>query len=161
VRNEWLEGENVTIVLNKDLNSSFFFIEDRPDGGIDPIRKFVHENEANIRQLYHHLLYRPGCARRDLKSLWGGICAPEQTKRDRRDRIVIDVGANRGYYVLLAAAYGYKVHGFDPQPHCINMLGMEVILNGFTPLIDLHHKYVSNEIKNSMRIRRRTGKRRT
>ena len=139
------------------MNSTFFFIEDHPEGGIDPIRRFVHSAEGNVRKLYHHLLFEPGCMDRDPMGQWGKTCAAVSETKTNQERIVLDIGANRGYYTLLSASYGHVVHAFDPQPHCASMLGMEILLNGFSSRVKFHHNYVSDETKQPMKVRRRTG----
>lgn len=154
VRGAWLLNENVTIVLNHDQNSSFFFIEDRPQGGIDPIRAFLHSSESTIRELYHHLLFEPNCRSRDKDNAWGAVCA---SRENSRERIVVDVGANRGYYTLLSATYGHRVLAFDPQPHCVTLLEMSVLINGFEHSVEVHNKYVSDNPKEKMEVRKRTG----
>lgn len=45
--------------------------------------------------------------------------------------LMIDVGANTGYYGLLAAKFGHKVIQFDLQPECLKILRNSVLANGF------------------------------
>jgi FkbM family methyltransferase len=44
---------------------------------------------------------------------------------------MLDVGANTGYYGLLAAKLGHSVIQFDLQPTCLKILRNSVIANGF------------------------------
>ena len=64
-----------------------------------------------------------------------GVWEPEETRlfRERvwRDAVVIDVGANIGYYSLLAAQAGATVYAFEPEPHNFDLLQRNVALNGF------------------------------
>jgi FkbM family methyltransferase len=46
--------------------------------------------------------------------------------------LMLDVGANAGYYSLLAAKLGHKSVQFDLQPTCITILRNSVIVNGFS-----------------------------
>jgi len=45
--------------------------------------------------------------------------------------LMLDVGANTGYYGLLAAKFGHKVIQFDLQPECLKILRNSVLANGF------------------------------
>jgi len=45
--------------------------------------------------------------------------------------VVLDIGANAGYYGLMAAAQGHKVIFLEPQPHCLIFLQAAVYLNQF------------------------------
>lgn len=157
LRSQWLDEENVTIVLQKEQgNSSFFFVEDAPAAGIDPVRTFLQRAESHVRDLYHHLLYTPNCEQRDPENLWGTTCS--STRKDaERKQVVIDVGANRGYYALLAATYGHEVIAFEPQPHCLTLLQSCILLNGYSCMIDMKHAFVSDKVDSTMNIRKRTG----
>lgn len=57
--------------------------------------------------------------------------------------IVVDVGANIGYYTLLMASLKAQVHSFEPEPHNFELLKKNVELNHFSNVI-LHNKAVSN-----------------
>ena len=48
-----------------------------------------------------------------------------------RDRLIVDVGANSGYYSLLSAAMGCLVVAFEPQRGCHTRLKAAIQLNGF------------------------------
>lgn len=150
--NEWLDNEKVTIVLQKELNTSFFFVDDNPEGGIDPIRAFLQRAESNVRELYHHLLYVPNCSKNDEDGTWGAVCHKEEERQ-----LVVDIGANRGYYTLLAAAYGHNVITFEPQPHCSVLLRACILLNGFQKRINLKSKFVSTDNSSILKVKRRTG----
>lgn len=43
--------------------------------------------------------------------------------------VFVDVGANAGFYSVLAAAYGCQVVAFDPQPACAQLLECNMCLN--------------------------------
>ena len=49
----------------------------------------------------------------------------------KRDRLVLDVGANSGYYALLSAALGCQVVAFEPQPGCHTRLKAAIQINAF------------------------------
>ena len=48
-----------------------------------------------------------------------------------RDTLILDVGANSGYYSLLSAALGCQVVAFEPQPGCHTRLKAAIQLNRF------------------------------
>jgi len=61
--------------------------------------------------------------------------------------VVIDVGANLGYFTLLFSKLvgeSGQVHAFEPSPLIFKLLKKNVELNGYTNVI-LHQKAVSNE----------------
>lgn len=136
-------------MLQQELNTSFFFVEDAPDRGIDPMRSFLQRAESNVRELYYHLLYKPGCEARDAEKRWGTVCS--------KDGIVVDVGANRGYYTLLAASYGHDVLAFEPQPHCNALLSAAVLLSGLACHVDVRGSFASDDKGADMNVLRRTG----
>lgn len=152
---EWIPGEHVRVVLQQDLNATFFFVEDDAGEGIDPIRSFLMSAEGTIRELFHHLLFRPGCSDREQREHWGAACVSSTV--DARKQVVLDVGANRGYYSLLAASYGHLVYSFDPQPHCASLLKATVVFNGYEDRIFFHHRYVSDQPDKAIQVRKRTG----
>ena len=48
-----------------------------------------------------------------------------------RDRVIVDVGANSGYYSLMSAALGCQVIAFEPQPGCHKRLNAAIQINFF------------------------------
>jgi len=66
-----------------------------------------------------------------------GIC-------NRKDSIVLDVGANTAYYGLFAAAYGCIVDAFEPQPQCNSWIKSAILLNNFQTTFTLYENLVSN-----------------
>jgi FkbM family methyltransferase len=49
----------------------------------------------------------------------------------RRPGLVVDVGANIGYFTMMAAALGYDVISFEPMAHNLQRLRSSVSRNGF------------------------------
>ena len=51
--------------------------------------------------------------------------------RNRRRSTVLDIGANEGFFGLLAAAWGCLTYFFEPQPSCQAALRASLLLNHF------------------------------
>ena len=45
--------------------------------------------------------------------------------------LVVDIGANEGFFGLLAASMGCRAYLFEPQPSCQRLLYAALLLNGF------------------------------
>jgi FkbM family methyltransferase len=62
-------------------------------------------------------------------------------------QVVLDVGANHGYYTVLMAdlvgAAG-RVHAFEPNPRLVDLLGRTVALNGFWGTVQVHPAAVAD-----------------
>lgn len=67
----------------------------------------------------------------------------------KKNDIVIDVGANIGYYTLLMAKTGAFVNSFEPAPSNFKLLQKNVHQNNFSKNVTLHNKAVSNFIGTS------------
>lgn len=50
-------------------------------------------------------------------------------KNCTKDKIVLDIGSNHGYYGLMAAKYGCSVLLFDPQPMCQSYIAWGILIN--------------------------------
>ena len=61
------------------------------------------------------------------------------------DAIIIDVGANIGYYSLLSAAMGYTCYSFEPDPSNFDKLNSSIKLNNFDNKIKLYKNALSNK----------------
>jgi FkbM family methyltransferase len=60
-------------------------------------------------------------------------------------KIVLDIGANTGFYGLFAASQGCQVYSFDPQPQCGRIIKQEILVNGFEEHMIYINKFVSND----------------
>lgn len=61
----------------------------------------------------------------------GMMCTASASKsRKGRGGMVLDVGANEGYYGLLSGHWGCRVVLFEPQPGCIALIQAALLLNG-------------------------------
>jgi FkbM family methyltransferase len=61
--------------------------------------------------------------------------------------LVVDVGANMGYFALYSAAFGCKVKAYEPQPGAYQYLSYGVGLNDFGYLIEANHLGVYSDNK--------------
>jgi FkbM family methyltransferase len=57
--------------------------------------------------------------------------------------LVVDAGANLGYFCLFAAAYGCRVVCVEPQPHVRSLLELSVAINGFDDLVTVHSNFLA------------------
>lgn len=48
--------------------------------------------------------------------------------------LVLDIGANEGFFGLLASAWGCRSTMFEPQPGCVDLIGESIRANCFDPL---------------------------
>jgi len=62
----------------------------------------------------------------------------------KKNDIVVDVGANIGYYTLLMAKNHASVFSYEPEPQNFDLLKKNVILNNFSSNVKLYNKAVSN-----------------
>jgi len=66
-------------------------------------------------------------------------------KRMTEPCVVLDMGANDGYYAVMAGAYGCQVVSVEPQVLCFDRLSFAIGFNGLDRLIDLRHGAVSTK----------------
>ncbi len=81
---------------------------------------------------------------------WGlvrGLIEPSVQEAFRRHvgqgRVVWDLGANVGFFSLLAARMGGSVHAFEPVPENAAALSRNVLLNGYGHRITVHQVAVA------------------
>ena len=84
--------------------------------------------EKNIRWIFRQILgdTRSGC------------------NAYEHDGLVLDVGANEGFYTLLSSAYGCRTVAFEPQILCVAWLDYSITLNRFKHPPKLLNKIVSH-----------------
>lgn len=84
-----------------------------------------HQHDAMVGlEIQQHGMYEP----------W---VTPHFLAAIKRDSIVVDIGANIGWYSMLAAAKtkcAGRVHAFEPLPENVQLLLRNALVNGFTHL---------------------------
>ena len=82
-----------------------------------------------------------------------GYIDPRQTQLFNarvKDKVVVDVGANLGWYTLNACAHGAKeVHAIEPEPTNIRLLKQSIALNGLDAKV---YECAAGERDGTMRI---------
>mmetsp|Transcript_26396 Transcript_26396/g.43223 ORF Transcript_26396/g.43223 Transcript_26396/m.43223 type:complete len:346 (-) Transcript_26396:57-1094(-) len=70
----------------------------------------------------------------------------EARRLGKRPPLVVDVGANMGYFTLYALQMGCRVVSFEPQTVCLQYFEASVVLNGVEPgRHTLHKGVISNQ----------------
>ena len=62
-----------------------------------------------------------------------------------QQRLVLDVGANSGFFTMLAAAYGCRVVAFEPHGTWASLMQLSVAANGFGDRVVIHNAVATNE----------------
>jgi len=55
----------------------------------------------------------------------------------RPQDVVVDIGANQGFFTCYAAQRGARVYSFEPHPKMFELLGRNVASNGFSHLVSM------------------------
>ena len=72
--------------------------------------------------------------------------------------IVLDIGGNTGWFANLAAfCYGSRVHIFEPQPDCFNVICPLFRINSVENLITTHNNFVSNQKDMTLTLNKNAG----
>lgn len=79
-----------------------------------------------------------------------GVCSEKGQNKQDLPPMVLDVGANQGYFTLLAAAHGCRVRAYEPNKHLVELLRASLILNGFSNRVNIVNAGVGAE-KGSLR----------
>lgn len=66
-----------------------------------------------------------------LTGVWDDGAAAAVRRRLKPGELFVDVGANVGYFSLLAAKLGGRVIAFEPNPECRAVFAHNIALNGF------------------------------
>jgi FkbM family methyltransferase len=59
--------------------------------------------------------------------------------------LVLDIGANEGFYSMMASAYGCRVVSFEPQPMCVALISAAIAFNNFRHPVKLINRVVQNQ----------------
>tara|TARA_B110000977_G_scaffold193152_1_gene267714 strand:+ start:595 stop:2319 length:1725 start_codon:yes stop_codon:yes gene_type:complete len=101
---------------------------------------FLHNDTDYISETIN----RFGCWEPELSNLVYDIC------KNKKPSLVIDIGANIGYYSLLCASLGHEIMAFEPMPFNNILLNMSSMYNKFniTVLSDAVSDRTSRETMN-------------
>ena len=64
---------------------------------------------------------------------------------DGKRRLVLDVGANFGFFAVYAAKLGCRVIAWEPVPRFVAFARWTIAANNVSDLVDLRERVVSNE----------------
>lgn len=112
-------------------NTLEFFMVDMsyPDRG-ENIIKYILQFEEEVMLLFARLLQKDPCQMIHKEDGWRGISCENQF--GTYDPIVLDIGANAGFYGLFSAKLGWEVLSIEPQPHCHQWIIASALMNGFS-----------------------------
>jgi len=99
---------------------------------INGYRMIIDISKAGIhRRLFINSCHEPNCTR-----IFKGMIPA--------GAVVVDVGANIGYYALLEAGIARKVYAIEPEPGNLNLLRENVELNSLGDRVEIMQMAVSN-----------------
>ena len=82
---------------------------------------------------------------RALGDVFDHVLRPEHGAAPLPGSLVVDVGANIGWYSLFALGRGYRVEAFDMQPECTRRARCAVAANQLAARYALHTAYVTDD----------------
>eukprot|EP01116_Phalansterium_solitarium_P001271 TRINITY_DN11061_c0_g1_i1.p1 TRINITY_DN11061_c0_g1~~TRINITY_DN11061_c0_g1_i1.p1 ORF type:complete len:379 (+),score=139.78 TRINITY_DN11061_c0_g1_i1:70-1206(+) len=71
--------------------------------------------------------------------------------------VVVDAGANLGYFATYAAVMGCQVVAFEPQPRLVPIITMSTQVNGLTQRFKLINRIISDTDQDKLKIRYAKG----
>lgn len=77
------------------------------------------------------LAFTPGAKELGLWEAWITVAIANELQNQGGDTVFLDVGANVGYYSMMAAAGGYRVRAFEPNPNLADMIARSAKFNNF------------------------------
>ena len=99
-------------------SGNIFMVDMRDDMVADDLISYIFREEPWSIELWVSILSADRCRKMDAnvgphacRANWEGVVGG-------RRPLVVDFGANHGFFGLLAARMGYDVIAVDPQPHC-------------------------------------------
>jgi FkbM family methyltransferase len=108
----------------------------------DRILPFLLRHEHQSMEVFSTVLTSDDCKEK-ISQKQTATCSHHL--RAGRRPLVFDVGANHGFYGLLAASTGAQVVFIDPQPHCIQYVRAATILSGFENHVEIVHAFADSE----------------
>lgn len=110
------DAPNTDLVLverTAHLKSTFYVADPGHPNGIVEYVTVQHDGEKAVTEVFHHVLRKTNCGAQS-------------------NAVVLDIGANTGFYSMLALAEGcQRVLLFEPQPPCIRDIAHALVKNGY------------------------------
>eukprot|EP01096_Ripella_sp_DP13-Kostka_P002005 TRINITY_DN1262_c0_g1_i1.p1 TRINITY_DN1262_c0_g1~~TRINITY_DN1262_c0_g1_i1.p1 ORF type:complete len:485 (+),score=218.00 TRINITY_DN1262_c0_g1_i1:75-1529(+) len=156
VIDEILRVRKLSVTWDYRDSKAEFFMVDMADGrGSEDIITYVINFEPEVRKLFARLLQVNPCQEVTYSDGWLGVGC--ETRFGNYEPVVMDVGANAGFYGLLSASFGHDVISIEPQPHCNQWIGMSVLANGYGHRYKLINALASDNPSLKATIPARTG----
>lgn len=77
----------------------------------------------------------------------------QECSKEIGKKLVVDAGANLGYFATYSAVMGCKVIAFEPQPRLIPIISTSAQVNGVDGRFTLHNNIISNNPQDRLKIR--------
>lgn len=106
------------------------------------------ENELLSNSIRKYKIWEP-----NITDIWINIL-----KDSNKDELVVDVGANIGYYSLLSAAFGFNCYSFEPEKENLKRFKSSIMLNLFYNKIKIFENIVYKESNIKLDLKRVPGK---
>jgi FkbM family methyltransferase len=113
----------------------------------DRILPFLLRHEHQSMEVFSTVLTSDDC---NGKISEGKTATCAHHGRAGRRPLVFDVGANHGFYGLLAASTGAQVVFIDPQPHCVQYVRAAALISGFEDQVEVVHAFADAESHGTM-----------
>ncbi len=152
IKAHWRGSRAETDPPEKELE--FFMVDmSQKDRGEDII-KYIITFEEEVMVLFDRLLQRNPCAIPHPHDGWRGVTCEENF--GNYEPIVLDIGANAGFYGLFSAKLGWEVLSIEPQPHCHQWIVASALMNGFSDRYQ-HINALASNSNTKISIPQRTG----
>lgn len=77
----------------------------------------------------------------------------ESCGREKGKKMMVDAGANLGYFATYAAVMGCSVHAFEPQPRLQPIIRTSAIMNAVDTRFTLHNNIISENSADRLKIK--------
>jgi len=130
------------LCIGKRCEGNRFLMVHQDRDSSDRILPFLLRHEHQSMEVFSTVLTSEDCKEK-ISHKQTATCSHHLRVGQRP--LVFDVGANHGFYGLLAASTGAQVVFIDPQPHCIQYVRAATILSGFENHVEIVHAFADSE----------------